>query len=429
MLLVSGDVFLQGNYMQNRTGSGKDDLTSLANTCLEFTSQFLEKYRYRVAGTPECRSAAHEIANHFREVCDDVKEEPFTLHPKALWFVGKAIALAYLISAAFLALGGFFLYLGAFLCLTGLGYALVQYVFYGEFFDRFFKSAEGCNMVGTLEPEGVARQQVILCSHHDSPFLFSFLERFQSFAFIRFLLGMLAYAWLCTYSFAASIHQLLTGDPYGLTGIPLWITIIGLPFAFQLFFMMSKDPSPGAGDNLNSTSMLACIAQYFRSEQENESPLRNTRLVFLSTDGEEIGQRGAIQYVKSHYSQLHEIPSFVFNVDSVFRLQNLKILTRDRNFTCKLSDEMAADICKVAGNLGLVLKKGPIPFGGGGTDAGAFAVANIKAISIIGMPTGFISKDHLYHTSKDLVENIELGAVRAILNIATGYIKFIDHPS
>jgi aminopeptidase YwaD len=199
--------------------------------------------------------------------------------------------------------------------------------------------------------------------------------------------------------------------------------------AFQLFFMMSKAPSPGAGDNLNSTSMLASIAQYFHSERENGSPLKNTRLIFLSTDGEEIGQRGAIQFVKSHYSQLHEIPTFVFNVDSVFRLQNLKIFTRDRNFTCKLSDEMASDICEVAVNLGLVLKKGPIPFGGGGTDAGAFAMADIEAISIIGMPTGFISKDHLYHTSKDLVENIELGAVRAILNIATGYIKYKDQQS
>jgi aminopeptidase YwaD len=413
--------------MINQTKPGSDNLIGLAESCLGMTAQLLQKYRYRIAGTPECRDAAHEIANCFRKSCDSVEEETFLLHPKALWFVGKAIAIIYLFAAVFIILGGYFLYLGAFLCLLGFSYALVQYVFYGRFFDRIFRSAEGCNVIGSLEPSNVVTQQVVLIGHHDSPFIFSFLERFQSLAFIRFLLGMLSYAWICIYSFSASVHQLVSGGHQSPTGISFWITVAGLPFALQLFFMMSKVPSPGAGDNLNSTFMIASIAQYFQSERSKASPLKHTRLILLSTDGEEIGQRGAIQYVESHYSLLHTIPTFVFNVDSVFRSSDLKILTRDRNFTCKLSDSMVSDICIIASDLGVQLKRMPLPFGGGGTDAAAFAVAGIKAASIIGVPIDIISRGHLYHTSKDTVEHIEIAAVRVVLELAVGYIRHVDN--
>jgi aminopeptidase YwaD len=413
--------------MTSQTVSGAGGFLSLAKSCLETTERLLHKYRYRIAGTPECRQAAHEIANHFRKSCDNVQEEVFLLHPKALWYVGKVIAVNYLLTAAFLTLGGYFCYLGAILCILGLSYGLAQYVFYGRIFDRAFKSAGGCNVVGSIEPRGVATQQIVLVGHHDSPFIFSFLERFQRIAFIRFLLGILSYAWLCVYSFAASIQQLLSIGLQAPTGIPLWTTIAGLPFALQLFFMMSSAKSPGAGDNLNSTSMVATIAQYYNSERSKAIPLKHTRLILLSTDGEEIGQRGAIQYVQDHYPQLHDTSTFVLNIDSVYHYRDLTVLTRDRNFTCKLSDSMISDICMVASDCGISLKRRPIPFGGGGTDAAAFAVAGIKATSIVGMPTGFISRDHIYHTSNDTVEHIEAVAVGAVLEIAAGYIRMVDN--
>jgi hypothetical protein len=34
----------------------------LAQSCLETTRDLLKKVRYRIAGSPECRQAAHEIA-------------------------------------------------------------------------------------------------------------------------------------------------------------------------------------------------------------------------------------------------------------------------------------------------------------------------------------------------------------------------------
>jgi aminopeptidase YwaD len=418
---------LNQSSLTDQVESKPDSLKNMTESCLEMTERLLQKYRYRIAGTPECRNAAHEIADHLRESCDNVEEESFRLHPKALWYVGKAVAMIYLFGMVCVALGGYFLYLGTLLCLLGLVYSLVQYVFYGRLFDRAFKSAEGCNVAGYLEPTDAITQQVVLVSHHDSPFIFTFLERFQSIAYIRFLLAMLAYAWLCLYSLTISMQQLLSGRLQVSTGVPLWITIAGLPFAFQLFFMMSHVSSPGAGDNLNSTSMVISIARYFQSARSKGSPLNHTRLILLSTDGEEIGQRGAIQYVQSHYGLLHTLPTFVLNIDSIYRCEDLTVLTRDRNSTCKLSDSMIADICTVANDFSLPLQRKSIPFGGGGTDAAAFAVAGIETVSIIGLPTGMISKGHLYHTSNDVVENIVPAAVKAVLELAVGFIRLVDN--
>jgi hypothetical protein len=350
----------------------------------------------------------------------------FTLHPKALWYLGKALATIYLISAIFVILGGYFVYIGWFFCLIGFAYGLSQYVFYGRLFDPLFKSGGGCNVVGTLEPAAAVEQQVVLVGHHDSPYIFSFLERFQGIAFIRFLLGMISYLWLCTYSTLLSVLQISSKETQSGKGAFLWITVVGLLFTTQLFFMMSRKLSPGAGDNLNSTSMGTIIAKYFKDERQGNAPLKHTRLIVLSTDGEEIGQRGAIQYVQSHLSELRAIPTYVFNMDSVYYYKDLTVLTRDRNYTCKLSTQMVSDICEVAAENSLKLKRMPIPFGGGGTDAAPFAVAGIEATAIIAQPTGLISHDHLYHTSKDVVEKIGLNAVQATIELAIGYIKKVD---
>jgi hypothetical protein len=389
------------------------------------TGRLLVKHRYRIAGSPACREAAHEVAACLESCCDSVRKETFTLHPRALWCVGRAVAANYLLTLGSLLLGWPFSCAGAFLCVIGLAYGLSQYVFYLEAFDRLFPGAVGCNVAGSLEPEGVVKQQIVLVGHHDSPFIFTFLERFPAVAFLRFLLGMAAYVWLCGYCFVAcALHT--PGVSRTPVGIALGAAIAGLPFALQLFFMMGRAQSPGAGDNLNGTSMAATLGGYFLRERANGVPLQHTRLILLSTDGEEIGQRGAIRFVRDHGAQLHATPTQVLNIDSVYFARDLTVLTRDRNGTCRLSASMTSGILAVAEYFGLRMKRAPIPFGGGGTDAAAFAVAGIEAASIVGMPMGLVSRDHLYHTSKDTVERIEIGAVTAVLAIAARYIREVD---
>lgn len=415
-----------GREMTMQASSILDEHLGMAKAALGTTKDLLSRYRFRLAGSLQCRLAAHAIASALNECCDRCHEEPFVLHPKALWWLGRMLAVIYAVATLLSLLGGIFLWIGSLLCLIGFVYGLAQYIFYSRLFDPLFRSAEGLNVVGSLEPANAAERQVVLVSHHDSPYIFSFLERFQPFAFARLFLGMLSYAWLTVYLAFLAIEQLLSGQAQHSSGIMLLLVAIGALFALQLFLMMSRRPSPGAGDNLNSTSMNIEIARYFARRKDSEEQLQNTRLVVLSTDGEEIGQRGAIEYVRAHLSDLRRIPTYVVNIDSVYYSKDLAVLTRDRHSRVKLSSSMVDTILRIAEQHQIRIRSKPIPFGGGGTDAAAFAVKGIEATGLIAQPTGLLRNDHLYHTSKDTAEVIEETAVSAIIRIITEYVRYVD---
>ena len=61
------------------------------------------------------------------------------------------------------------------------------------------------------------------------------------------------------------------------------------------------------------------------------SPLKHTQLVFLCPDAEESGLRGAREYVTKHAQTLKSIPTYNINMDSIYRLQDLRFLESEIN--------------------------------------------------------------------------------------------------
>ncbi len=404
----------------------REYISELAAACLRGTESLMVLHKLRIAGTEPCRLASQKIASVLRETCDDVSEETFTLRPRALWCVGKAVSISYVLAGILWFLGGAGVYAAGLISVMGTVYAFSQYVVCAELFDGFFPSAEGRNVAGKLDPSGEARQQIIIVGHHDSPYIFSFLSHWQQVALLRLFLGVGFYLYLVFATISASFQQAFGGSATHLEGPQFWIVAAGMLFVLPLFFMVTNTPSPGAGDNLNSTFLAAAVMRHFQKERKDHRSLQQTRLICLTTDGEEIGQRGAIEYVRRHKIELRAIPTYVVNLDSIYSVKDLRICTRDRNFTTKLSGRMAEELKKAAGKKGYCLRKMPIPFGGGGTDAAAFAVAGIDATSIIGLPTGLLSRSSWYHTAKDTVDRIESKAVEAVLETIIEYIVSKD---
>jgi hypothetical protein len=268
-----------------------------------------------------------------------------------------------------------------------------------------------------MEPCGEVKRQVIVSGHHDSPFVFNFLARFERLAGIRFLLAMLFYLYITALSFAAVI---LRGG-WQLKGAALVVALAGLIFLIPLFFFISGKASPGAGDNLNGSSVALHIGRYFAERKNTGKGLLGTRLIILSTDGEEAGQRGAIAYAHRHRRELSECPTAVLNIDSVYNLDDLAVLLRDRHGFLPLSVQIASQCASIASELGYSLKAVPAPFGSG-TDAAAFAKEGIPAVTIIGMPASLFAKEYVYHTVKDTVERIAPEAVEAVFDIAINFI-------
>lgn len=393
---------------------------------LRLTASMLDRHGPRIAGSRQCLNAADQIAEMLRIHCDKVSQERFELHPGSFWNVGKIMAISYLVSVLLMLAGGFFVYLALISAAFGLTYGIVLYVFNGTLFDGWFASAEGCNVSGIIEPAGEVKNQVILCGHHDSPYVLSFLLGRRKLARTRLVIAVLVYAAAVVVAVVAVIEEVSGIDP------PVPVEIVGAEAAFGLLFVgplysaITRLRSPGAGDNLNSTAMAITAAVHFGLSRKKGSALKQTRLIVLSTDGGEIGMRGAADYVRRHEDELLAIPTYVFNMDSVYKLDDLTLVTKDRNGTTSLSKSMAQECSRIAADLGYSPALKPISPGGGSTDAAAFARIGVESTSVIGTSASGIGKKTVYHTLQDTVEQIEHKAVEATLDIAINYVMLKD---
>ena len=77
---------------------------------------------------------------------------------------------------------------------------------------------------------------------------------------------------------------------------------------------------------------------------------------------------------------------------------------------------MAAAVAKVAAQLGYNVPQKHLPFGGGGTDASAYAAQGFLATSLIGLSTDMIRTGLVYHTVRDTADNLDEKAIGAALD-------------
>ena len=392
---------------------------------LDFTRRVIDAFGPRLCGTEACEKSARVIHAELKRRCVSSGIEEFDLRPNAFLGFVRVSTVVYIISSLFL----FFEYLVP----AVLGYTftivmiLSQFVLYLQVFDFLYKKKKGCNVYGVIEPRGEVKQQIILGSHHDSARVFNYFTYFPRLYRIRLILGFgpivlsffILWAWIIMA--AATGHKPFFADwlRYG--------AVASFVFTGQLFFFIGKNGTPGAGDNLISTAISITLAGIFGVAKNNKKPLlEHTRLVILSFDAEESGLRGARAYVKKHREELLSVPTRVFNMDSIYDADKIKLLISDINGLRMLSRKMAGECVDVATRLGYRPKFFRFLFGAGGTDAAEFAKIGVEATTLIAMPISVERDAVVYHTPADTVENIEPGAVEAVLKIAAAYIAEKD---
>lgn len=394
-----------------------------ATRCLLYTDLLIKKTGPRLAGTAASHQAARVLFKEMKKFGDHSFLEEFSVHPNSFLSFMPVMATSYIISSILMLLGSFWIYLGVLGYLFGGLYAILQFVFYEKTFDPLYRKLKAYNTGTTIEPSGEVRQQVILSGHHDSAFIFNYLEHNPQFYSIRIMIGLIIFSAAVIFALYWAIFRMITGINPVFVNIIRFGLIGGSLGIIQYYFFKNRKGSPGAGDNLISSVMAMKIAKKFAlAKHLGVNPLAHTRLIVLSTDAEECGLRGAAAYVKSHEKELKSVPTFVLNMDSIYNLSDLQILTSDINGTVKLSSEMVAEVHTMIEDLGYEAKLFPITFGGGGTDAAEFAKIGIDSISLLALPTEFIRENIVYHTSTDTTDKIEPQAVEAVLKILTEYV-------
>jgi hypothetical protein len=395
---------------------------------LYFTERVVRQCGPRLTGTPACKNAALMVADELKRHCDQIKIEEFDVSPAAFRSLLKAAAVIYTLSAILL-------YFDC-LLVASVGFLLVAFLvvgqifFYWQLFEPFCKKARGYNVFGIMEPAGEAKQQIIISGHHDSAHVFTFLKCCQKLYALRIIPAMLAVLAAPVFSLIWVYFRYLMGGTPAFAVHFQYGVLLSLIFVTPMYFFMSKEITPGAGDNMVATAMAIKLAQLFRQAREDGSDiLRHTRLILLSTDAEEAGLRGARAFARRHREELLAVPTYNFNIDSIYNLKELQFLTTDINSTIRLSREMATQCKNIAAELGYATRLFAITPGGGGTDAAEFARIGVHATTLIGMPTNLIRDGLVYHTVNDTVEHIEPAAIEASLKIALEYILRKDRES
>ena len=195
------------------------------------------------------------------------------------------------------------------------------------------------------------------------------------------------------------------------------------------YLFTSESVSEGHPDkvaDLISDAVLDAVLTQDPMARVAAETLTNTGLVVLAG---EITSHAKVDYIKVARETLKSIPTYNINMDSIYRLQDLRFLKSEINGTVPLDEKLGEKCKEIAKSLGYNIPSMNMPFGGGSTDAAEFAKAGIPALSIIGLDTTFTSGDVPYHTNFDTVDKIEPKAVLACMQIAEQFILEIDNPS
>jgi|WetSurMetagenome_2_1015567.scaffolds.fasta_scaffold132634_1 aminopeptidase YwaD len=397
------------------------------NELFQIASQLLNKYTYRITGTEVALKAGEAIKEMFDISCQKSTLEPFRVYPGQLWNIGKILTSIYLISAVAYWFGIIGIYVSICTILLGLVYGFSHFILYSSVFDKLFVGKNAHNAVGIIEPSNTVKQQIIIVGHHDSPYVFRYLLKHQSLYGLIMALSIGSYLFGVAISIYRFLFFIINGyvlHNYLLTILILVLSIVIMP----LFFFITKEPSPGAGDNLIGSVITIRLSQIFSKNNPMKLNLEKTRLVFLSSDAEEVGQRGAKSYIQKHRMEIENTQTFVLNIDSIYNYDDLTLLKRDRNGLVGLSKLQNEKCIEIAKQLGIDVKLKSIPLGGGGTDGSWFVNNKTQVISIIGMPMDFKNKTAYYHTPVDTLDKIEPKAVKSVIDLAVNYILDLDSP-
>ena len=281
----------------------------------DLTRNMIRRFGPRLPGSQACLDAAAFLRNTWKTICDTMSLQHFQQTPGSFYSLPAIIVGSYIAGSLLFFLQGKFLLPSFVVYLMGMIFFIHQFLFLGTFFDRFFPKRPGCNVWGVIEPEGEARQTVILGGHHDSTLSCRFLEKHQEWYAFRLILPIAFFTGATAVSAILAIRH--TADP-GISPFARASCIgigIGFLFVLPLLRYNGTTGTPGAGDNLMASILCAKIPEYLAHIHE---PLKHTRLIVLSTDGEENGQRGSRIFARHVLSHEHTPKVYAVTIDSIY---------------------------------------------------------------------------------------------------------------
>jgi aminopeptidase YwaD len=392
----------------------------LASMALQLTARLIEQFGPRPAGSESARLTAHEIERSLKPFCDHTEKESVPLDLsfgalplRVMVYLYPILVLLALFDLSLISLLLFALY---------LGWVYLFRYRYRPSTREPKKPAEGVNIHGILDPSGEVKRTILFTAHHDSAFIQRYNRLDRAAYLVKVGLPIALFGLIGILSFLLIFTKTNIGSSI------ILLAMLGATYFFiPLLSFYEEGASVGAGDNLNSAAIIVELARYFNWRKANDEPLSQTRLLFCSFDGEEVGLQGSQHWYREH-SDLIE-GAIVLNFDSIYYADSLTFLERDANATVQLSKALARRCVSIAHSMGYAAKSRSIPRLGGATDAASASRAGVQATTLIATAWDDRSKGSVQHTEADVVEAIEPKAVEQAISIAIRLVELVESNS
>lgn len=373
-----------------------------------FIEEVITRFGGRYFGSEQEKQAQLYTKGILDQYCDSTElmefDSALEAHFQSLkWFCGVyVLALVFfqfhVTAAAILAVINTVLFVG-------------HFVTYRHWLDFLWPKKRSHNVIGNIEPKGEVRSTLIVAGHIDSVKEFKWWYRLKHTGAVLSVLAGFLFPIQAVFLLVAAF---LGGDwtVYG-----WWFLVLTSPVLVVYFDMHGKDVVHGANDNLTGVALAVEMAKVF-----SEHRLQHTRVRCISFGSEEAGLRGAFAYGKKYKQQLLDENALLINVDTIKDLEHLAIGTRETNTLATFDPELIALMERSfeAENVGV--KKLPIDVGA--SDASAFRILGLPALSIIGMRTDTL--DPTYHTRLDNLEHLDGTAMEAMKRVLIHFVQTWD---
>ena len=298
----------------------------------------------------------------------------------------------------------------------GLFITAMEFLFYKQFCDVFYKKIDGHNYYAVRKPQGEVKRRIIISGHCDSAYQWRHLYYAKGKIPLMGICmgGTIGGAFISVIiAIIAIISNFVDMGAFGdfMVNYSFYFHVITALFMVTLFlFVDFKTISPGANDNLTGTYSAVCA---LRMLDMAGVEFENTEVVAMITDGEEAGLRGCKNWAKNHKDEYVNsgVETAVLCVDTLTDLDYLNVYSRDMTGTVKHSQpfsQLVMDSAKEAGHNDL--KFANVFFGS--SDAAAFTQEGITATCLAAMdPT---PADY-YHNVRDSYDRLVPEAIK------TGY--------
>lgn len=375
---------------------------------VQFIKNVILQFGGRYFGSEQEKKAQIYTKGVLEQYCDKTEIIPFESALEAHFQSLKIFCIVYVLS---LIAFKFNIVFGAFLSVSNTVLFLGHFVTYRHWLDFLFKKKTSYNVIGDIEPIQTATSTIIISGHIDSVKEFKWWYRLKHAGAVLSVIAGFLFPLLSVFMvLAIFVHQPFIDY--------IWIFfLLCTPILIVYFDMHGDIVVDGALDNLTGVAMAVEMAKVFSEEK-----LQHTRIRCISFGAEEAGLRGAWHYGKTNKKQLLDEKAFMINLDTIKDLEHMTIGTRETNTLVSFDKNDIAKMEESFKATGVFYKK--LPLDVGASDASAFRILGLPALSIIGMMSERL--DICYHTRLDNIEHLDGAAMEAMKKVLIHFIQTWD---